>query len=258
MSQACKICNHPKRLQIDRELVQGKSKSGISRKYDVPLNSVDYHAQNHLSHQLRTAYEKKAAIEGLDLLSEIEELIRRSKRIMDQAESENKLNTALNAIGQARGSYELLSKIAFSLHQARLAELELEREKSGEANAEEIEELSREALDRLTDREADLLLRLIDKANGETNELIEPGQYLPRLDDLKPIARTFKHGDPRDDDLEDDEGDSFDFSKKLQPEPEPKKSGITRRNKAKKRNQVKPVPSSKQEDPQHDEESGWE
>jgi len=256
MSQACKICNHPKRLQIDRELVQGKSVAKVSQKYHVPYDSLYNHAQNHLSHQLRTAYEKKAALEGLDLLSEIEELIRRSKRIMDQAESENKLNTALNAIGQARGSYELLSKIAFSLHQARLAELELEREKSGATNAEEIEELSREYMDRLTDREAELLLRLIDKANGETNEFIEPGQYLPRLDDLEPmIARTFKHGDPRDDDLEDDEGDSSDFSEELQPEPEPKKSGTIRRNKAKKRNEVKPVPSSKQEEL---EEPGWE
>ena len=35
MPMACVICNHGKRLEIDREIIQGKSMAGISRKYNV-------------------------------------------------------------------------------------------------------------------------------------------------------------------------------------------------------------------------------
>lgn len=194
MSQACKICNHPKRLEIDRELARGKGYQMIANTYGVNWQAVRRHAENHLSHQLRTAYEKKAALEGLDLLSEIEELISRTKRILDQAESENKLNTALNAIGQARGSYELLSRIAFSLHQARIAELELEREKSQETDQEQATEFAKQACDRLTTGELDLMEFLFAKINGETDELVEVGQYLPRMDDndKEDLEPTFK------------------------------------------------------------------
>jgi hypothetical protein len=181
MADACRVCNHPHRLAIDRELVQGKSKAGISRRYSVPYNSVDGHAQNHLSHQLRTAYEKKSALEGLDLLSEIEELIRRTKRILDKAESENKLNTALNAIGQARGSYELLSKIAFSLHQARVMELELEREKAG-ANDQAAAAEYQESLSILDDWELELFEQLIDKIHsGDERKRIRLDAPRPRF-----------------------------------------------------------------------------
>jgi hypothetical protein len=196
-------------------LVQGKAKARVARQYGVSEDSLSHHEKNHLSHQLRTAYEKRAAIEGLDMLAEIEELIRRTKRILDTAETEGKLNTALHAIGQARGSYELLSKIAFSLHQARLAELELEREKAG-ANEKAATVEYQESLSILDDWELELFEQLIDKIHsGDEKMHIQmpaPKTVWPKP---KPIL---PEPDDEDEDMED-----------IPPEPKKKKPGLRRK-----------------------------
>ena len=67
MPMACKVCNHPQRLKIDREIVQGKSLAGISKRYGVPWNSLDSHKSNHLSRQLVQAYEKKELVVLIEL-----------------------------------------------------------------------------------------------------------------------------------------------------------------------------------------------
>ena len=104
MTMVCQVCTHNKRLNIDRELVAGGNQSAIARNYNVSLDSVHRHAKEHISRQLAAAFQKKELAESMDILSEVESLIRRTKKILDKAEKEGKLNTALNAIAQARGS----------------------------------------------------------------------------------------------------------------------------------------------------------
>ena len=70
-------CSHPRRLEIDRELVQGKSPSKIARNYGVNSQAVWRHAHNHLSRQLVQAYDKKELAESMDLLSRIEDILSR-------------------------------------------------------------------------------------------------------------------------------------------------------------------------------------
>lgn len=249
---ACQCCNlkESKRLELDREIVQGKSYTMLANKYGLDWQAVRRHAQEHVSHQLRTAYEKKQSMENLDLLSEIEELIRRTKRIMDQAEDGGKLNVALNAIGQARGSYELLSKIAFSLHQARLAELELEQTKTEAGSEKESEKFARQAMNRLSLEEADLFTRLVQKAAGETKEEILPKSRRPLWEREWEMVQSESDSDPvcrewEEDDLEDFEEETpierrFTAHTKAE-EPEPDQS--FRRTKKPAKNSVKPIPS---------------
>lgn len=171
MSQICKTCSNNKRLEIDRALVTGKSKSRIAQEFDVTVDSLSYHETNHLSHQLVTAYQKREALEGLNLLGEIEDLLARTKRILTKAEKKEQHNLALSAIREARGVYELLSKIAFALHQARLAELELEKERSGEAERERQEDYDgRYAV--LTNAEFDLFGQLLEKIQNQDKHTI--------------------------------------------------------------------------------------
>jgi hypothetical protein len=66
--------------------------------------------------------------------------VQRTKNILDVAEDTKKYDLALNAIREARSGYELLSKIAFALHQARASELELEQLKTGNVDAEDYSE----------------------------------------------------------------------------------------------------------------------
>jgi len=105
------------------------------------------------------AYQKKESLESLNLLSEIEDLLRRTKAILDTAEAEKKYGIALKAIAEARGSYELLSKIAFALHQSRCTELELQRMLSG-AREHEREQEQTELLKVLSDSELEMLAKL--------------------------------------------------------------------------------------------------
>lgn len=166
MPQACTICNHDKRLEIDREIVRGISISRIAREYDVSWDSVKYHADNHLSRQLIKSQEmKEAAING-NLLNEMEDLLKRSKHILRRAEREGALNTALGAIRETRGTLELMSKIAVTLHQIRAQELEAQqREQIGHE-----ENSFNEDIKRLSFAELMMFEALVDKMSGNRND----------------------------------------------------------------------------------------
>jgi len=172
MPRVCQVCSSNSRLEIDRQLVQGKSYSGIAREYDLDEQAVRRHAQEHLSHQLVSAWQKKEALQGLDLLGEIEDLLQRTKAILTKAEDKKHYALALSAIKEARGTYELLSKIAFTLHQAKMAELELEHERTGQTEVE-AREAQAEKLSRLSDAELALLHLLTRRMEGN-NALPSP------------------------------------------------------------------------------------
>lgn len=216
MSQICRVCNHSERLQIDRELVKGRSKLSIARNYGLSDQGVAYHSNNHLSHQLVTAYERKQALEDMNLLSEIEDLLARTKNILTIAEDKKRYRLALNAIKEARGTYELLAKMAVSLHQARLAELELERTKSGKSDGEEQQQFIQLVYAKLNHSEVELFLRLLDKIHGETVEMIVPGLPIPppigSSDSLPPLKRIPSYDDEKDDyrdfDFDDEDNES--------------------------------------------------
>lgn len=171
MGKACYICNHPNRLEIDRELTAGKSRASISRNFDVSENSLLNHAENHLSRQLAQAMQKKQALEATGLLNGIEDLLSRTKNILTIAEEKKRYGLALGAIREARGTYELLSKIAFSLHEARLVELQIERERSGEADSERQHE-SAEKVRVLTTAELEMLEKLLQKMEDQDSTMI--------------------------------------------------------------------------------------
>lgn len=166
MSQACTICNHDNRLEIDRMLVQGKSLASISRDFDVSTDALRNHADNHLSRQLIKSHEMKQALESGNLLNEIEDLLKRSKHILRRAEREGALNTALGAIREARGTLELMSKIAVTCHQIRAQELEAQRmEQIGQQDDSIAEDIKRLSFIELMMFEA-----LVDKMSGNRND----------------------------------------------------------------------------------------
>jgi len=143
--------------------------------------------------------QRREVAEGLDLLGEIEDLLKRTKRILRKAEAEEKYGLALGAIREARGVYELLSRIAFSLHQARLAELEYEQTQDGSKSQQEEQEYVNQALDRLTEDEAELWCSLLEKIAGDRSDDIVPqreNQAWP--DDSDAVYRTSGEEDEDD------------------------------------------------------------
>lgn len=166
MPRSCQVCNHPKRLQIDREIIDGKSKSGIASGYGVPAHSLSYHAEHHLSRQLTQAYEKKGLAESMDLLSRIDKILSRAEKIFTRNYEKNNMGgdtLALKALGEQRSTIELLAKISAYLHQARLAELENNQNHF----QQEQQALRQEGMARLSFDELEVLLYLQRRMQGE-------------------------------------------------------------------------------------------
>jgi len=95
MSRKCLICSHSARLLMEREYMRGKSISGIARRYQVGSESLRNHLNKHTSRQLAQAYQKKAEVEGLELLSDIDELVSITKKILTRADEKEHDITAL-------------------------------------------------------------------------------------------------------------------------------------------------------------------
>lgn len=170
MGQSCRCCNSINRLELDRAICRGVSYTVIAREHGVSRDSVAYHAENHLSHQLASAWARKQALESFDLISEIESLLERTKAILTKAEDEEKYGLALGAIQQARGVCELLSRIGISLHEIKLVELQLAREQDGSAQLER-EAIRERKLSILSDKELDLLEELMLKVERQDKSM---------------------------------------------------------------------------------------
>ncbi len=171
----CQICTHPSKLLIERELIKGTNMLALSRQWNVSASSLQRHKDLHISRQLVQAYDRKHSIENMDLLGDIEQLISRTKTILETAEQEKKFGLALSAIREVRGSYELLSKIAFALNQARQSEIELEKVKKGYDQEIASEKYSGK-LKALTVAELLIFSQLIQKIENQSKEIIIPDE----------------------------------------------------------------------------------
>jgi len=122
MSRTCKICNHNKRLEIDRELIQGKSKSDIVRRYNLIYHSLDYHEKHHLSRQLVESYARKGRLVSDELVSQFEDLFTKANDIYQRSIGRNTTNSDSNAIrclGEMRNILDTLTKVLCLIMEAQ-------------------------------------------------------------------------------------------------------------------------------------------
>ncbi len=166
----CLICCKPERLQIDRKIVQGYNYASLAKEHNVSYNSMYNHATNHVSRQLVQAARQRDLMQSMDIIGDVERLIGRTEKILDEVETKKQFGTALSAVRELRGSYELLTKIAFSLHEARLAELQ-HAQLSQEADQELANRAAMKRLKVLNDDELKLYQRLTDKLDRQDKNL---------------------------------------------------------------------------------------
>jgi hypothetical protein len=132
MPRVCLICNHPKRIDIDRELVQGKSLQMIANTYNVDWQAVRRHKEGHLSRQLVQAYEKKSQEWAMDLLDHLRDLVFKAEAIFKRNYERDTVQSdivALNALREQRGTFELLAKI-IAYSQTKAIEQQAEERKA--------------------------------------------------------------------------------------------------------------------------------
>ena len=170
MTMICSICNHPKRLEIDRDIVQGRALATIVRKFNTPYSALYRHKQNCIHRQLATAWEKKELQENFDLLSRIDKIIQRADDIFKRNYDAKHDVTALKALDTSRNTIELLAKISYSYHQAKIAEVELLRMQSNEPDQQAAQEFQ-ESLKILSDTELHLLERLSVKLKTQDKSI---------------------------------------------------------------------------------------
>lgn len=139
MARVCTICQHKRRADIDRAIAYGKSIASISKEYSVSEAALYNHRDNHLTRQLLKANEIKQALDATSLAQELQELVDRTKRILDGAEADGQRAISLAAIRELRASYEFMVKLSMTLHQVR----QEEEQKEATTQAETIDQAIR-------------------------------------------------------------------------------------------------------------------
>jgi hypothetical protein len=109
--RSCTICTHPSREVIDEALVGGVAFPALVAEYRVSKDSLSRHKANHLPAKLVMAQAAEEVAQADDLLSQMQDLQRRTLAILEAAESTNQHRTALSAIREARSNLELLAKL---------------------------------------------------------------------------------------------------------------------------------------------------
>lgn len=168
MANLCATCNHPKRIEIDRALIQGLAVSNLSREYGVSANSLHYHKQNHLSRQLVTALEQKQLTEDFNLLQRIDDILSKAQDIFNRNYAKKRDGMALKALKEQRSIIELLAKISFALHEAK----RLENEHLTEQQEEEQNQQYMDDLQILTMDELLMFQKLTQKIESQDKTLI--------------------------------------------------------------------------------------
>ena len=119
MAAKCTVCTHPQTTEIEKEIVAGRANTRIADEFGLDHQSVRYHKMNHLPDKLVRAVQNKQSNHAENILDGINNLLQRTKDILDSAEEKGQNRLALDAIKEARGTYELLSKIAVKLEEYR-------------------------------------------------------------------------------------------------------------------------------------------
>lgn len=171
MSQYCRVCVHPKRAAIDKDIVQGMPILQISHKYGIANNSMNHHSKNHIARKLTLAVEKLATIEGNELMETITRIIHRAENIFERNYDANKDLLALKALDSQRNTIQLLSNISAQVHAAKIAELELLKEKRGDNKDAELEAY-KIAITVFSLEELQVYQRFINKLNNQNADII--------------------------------------------------------------------------------------
>jgi len=115
MPRTCTICEYPKRELIDKQLIANQPYRGIAKRFKISESAL-YRHKSHLSKTLKRAKEAEEISHADNLLKQVRELQNKTLNILSKSEKSNDLRTALNAIREARGNFELLAKLLGELN----------------------------------------------------------------------------------------------------------------------------------------------
>lgn len=116
MGRVCSICARPDRKVIDRDLVNGVPLRQILKGRDIAIGSLSRHRLNHLTPTVAALVAAEVADDHSRSLVEIlRGHMSTVDRLLRTAEGQGSLQTALQAVREARGLVELVAKMTGEL-----------------------------------------------------------------------------------------------------------------------------------------------
>jgi hypothetical protein len=117
MSRRCTICEHPERVEIDKQLIERRSFRNITEHFSLSLGALHRHKSDHIDENLAKAKEAQEVAQADNLFDQVSDLQKKALSILSKAEAEKDYRAANGAIREARGCLELLAKLLGELNE---------------------------------------------------------------------------------------------------------------------------------------------
>ena len=116
MPRRCSVCAHAECESIDRALLRAEPYRNIAERFALSIGALSrHHAGGHLSEALVAAGKADQIASADRLLTEVDDLLGASKRILATAEANGDLRVALLAVREARASAETIARVGTGL-----------------------------------------------------------------------------------------------------------------------------------------------
>lgn len=109
MRYGCKICKSKQVKLIDRAIIDGETLQNIADRYGFHISTISRH-KAHVADKISKAAAIYDAQEGASILQRLEAILQKTNELLEQAELNGDIKTALTAIREARGCLELIGK----------------------------------------------------------------------------------------------------------------------------------------------------
>jgi len=122
MPQQCKVCVHPKRDAINRELLEATSTgSAVAERYGLTTAAVNRHKHNHLTVSSALVSEQKNALQivayASDLYDRAAGILKRAEALLAEDADSRSVQAAASAVRELRQTIELLAKLVVAAPQ---------------------------------------------------------------------------------------------------------------------------------------------
>jgi len=184
----CKICKNANRKEIDMRLVKGDTLRSLATEFDVTVSSLFSHKTNHLG-KLFSSFNRKQEKRNGEIVQFVEEAeqiqlkdnmeiirhcdfaIEQILEIFQEAREGQHNLLALKALEANKGYFQLLINYSAQMHANKVLELQILKEKSGEAD-ETTKEKFAQNIKILSFEELKIMGRLIEKVNNQEDEIL--------------------------------------------------------------------------------------
>lgn len=114
MPRVCTICTHPKRVAIDRALLQGDPFRNIAERFGTSTTSLTRHKADHLSERMAKAVTRSAEADvrtAIDVAGQLKAINSATLSVLKDARSAGDGLLSLQAIDRVQKQIELQAKL---------------------------------------------------------------------------------------------------------------------------------------------------